>query len=207
MKIDKKNIKAFEKVFRLNLINSITGIKAGNLIATRSNDGADNVAIFSSVVHLGSNPAQIGFVMRPQIERKSDTYNNIKENGFYTINHITKAIYKEAHNTSANLKGSEFDLCDIKKENIDNFKAPFVLESPIKIGMKLIEMIDLPNDCILIVGEVELIDVQESSINEKGEVDLSLINVMGISGLNGYYELQRMDSLPYIRLSDKSKIE
>jgi hypothetical protein len=36
---------------------------------------------------------------------------------------------------------------------------------------------------------------------------LSSINVMGISGLNGYYELQRMDSLPYIRLSDKSKIE
>jgi hypothetical protein len=45
-----------EKVERLNLINSCTGYKSANLIATKSVDGAVNVAIFSSITHLGSNP-------------------------------------------------------------------------------------------------------------------------------------------------------
>jgi flavin reductase (DIM6/NTAB) family NADH-FMN oxidoreductase RutF len=49
-----------EKVERLNLINSCTGYKSANLIATKSVDGAVNVAIFSSITHL-SNPALIGF--------------------------------------------------------------------------------------------------------------------------------------------------
>ena len=57
MKFTSNDIKNLDKVYRLNLINSITGIKPANLIATRSKNGVDNVAIFSSVVHLGSNPA------------------------------------------------------------------------------------------------------------------------------------------------------
>jgi hypothetical protein len=41
-----------EKVERLNLINSYLH-KSANLIATKSEDGAVNVAIFSSITHLG----------------------------------------------------------------------------------------------------------------------------------------------------------
>ena len=54
-----------DRVFRLNLINSVTGFKPAVLIATKSRDGQENVAIFSSVVHLGSTPPLIGFIMRP----------------------------------------------------------------------------------------------------------------------------------------------
>ena len=39
-----------DRVFRLNLINSVTGFKPAVLIATKSRDGQENVAIFSSVV-------------------------------------------------------------------------------------------------------------------------------------------------------------
>ena len=58
--ISKANIGAMDKVPRLNLINSCTGYKSTNLIATKSIDGHSNVAIFSSVTHLGSDPALIG---------------------------------------------------------------------------------------------------------------------------------------------------
>ena len=85
IKFTSNDIKKLDKVYRLNLINSITGIKPANLIATRSKDGVDNVAIFSSVVHLGSNPAMIGFVMRPQSDKKSDTYQNIIDTNVYCI--------------------------------------------------------------------------------------------------------------------------
>ena len=42
-----------DKIKRLNIVNSITGIKPGNLIATMSKENETNLAIFSSVVHLG----------------------------------------------------------------------------------------------------------------------------------------------------------
>ena len=56
-----------DKISRLNLINSITGVKPSNLIGTKSKDGFSNLAIFSSVVHLGSKPPLIGFITRPCI--------------------------------------------------------------------------------------------------------------------------------------------
>jgi hypothetical protein len=50
--ISQDDLSKLEKVERLNLINSCTGYKS-NLIATKSLDGAVNVAIFSSITHLG----------------------------------------------------------------------------------------------------------------------------------------------------------
>ena len=63
--ISKNTISQMEKVERLNLINSCTGYKSANLIATKSESGESNVAIFSSITHLGSDPALLGFIMRP----------------------------------------------------------------------------------------------------------------------------------------------
>ncbi len=42
----------------------MTGIKPANLIGTISKNQVSSLAIFSSVVHLGSNPALLGFVLR-----------------------------------------------------------------------------------------------------------------------------------------------
>ena len=86
----KRIIRDLDKVNRLNIINSITGIKPGNLIGTISDEKISNLAIFSSVIHLGSNPALLGFILRPQERVRRDTYNNILANGSYTINHLPK---------------------------------------------------------------------------------------------------------------------
>ena len=59
-----------------------------NLIATKSNDGFPNVAVFSSVTHLGSNPPLLGFITRPAFVPRN-TYENIRKTGIYTINHIS----------------------------------------------------------------------------------------------------------------------
>ena len=202
MKFQSKDIKKLNKVYRLNLINSITGIKPGNLIATKSKSGEDNVAIFSSVVHLGSSPAQIGFVLRPQKTRKSDTYINISDSKFYTINHISKEMYVKAHNTSIKDDVSEFDLLNIKKEFKDDFYAPYVKKSPIKLGMKMIDMIELPNDCLFVIGEIENLYIESKLLNLDGTLDLEVGDIMGIGGLNTYYELNKIDTLPYVRNID-----
>ncbi|WP_066758897.1 flavin reductase family protein [Crocinitomix algicola] len=204
MQLKKEEINNLDRKFRLNLINSITGIKPANLIGTRSKIGEDNVAIFSSVVHLGSYPAQIGMVMRPQNDGLKDTYANILETEFYTINHITESFIEKAHYTSAKLPKaqSEFDRMNLKRSFIDGFFAPFVGESKVKIGMKFLESINLPNGCIFVVGEVVLVDLPDDLLNEKGQLNLTAYEAVGIGGLNNYYALTPVANYPYVRINE-----
>ena len=201
MQLKKEEIEQLERKYRLNLINSISGIKPANLIGTKSLNNQENVAIFSSVVHLGSNPAQVGFIMRPQTEVPRDTYPNILETGFYTINHVSKSFIKKAHFTSAKLeKGvSEFERMRIEREYIADFFAPFVKESAVKIGMKHQESIPLPNGCIFVIGSVEMLVIPDHVVNGLGQVDLEGCSGVGISGLNSYYSFNKLETFPYVR--------
>ncbi|MCX5663448.1 MAG: flavin reductase, partial [Planctomycetota bacterium] len=87
---DRAGILQMERNFRVNLVNSLSGYKPANLIGTLGSDGVENLAIFSSVVHLGSDPALLGFIQRP-IGEQSHTYKNIIASGFFTINHVSAA--------------------------------------------------------------------------------------------------------------------
>ena len=115
-----------DKIFRLNLINSCTGFKSANLLGTKSLNGVSNVAVFSSITHLGSNPPLIGFILRPTTVPR-DTYRNIKDTGIFTINHIYSDIIEDAHHTSAKYPDeiSEFTKTDLEEEFLGNFAAPF----------------------------------------------------------------------------------
>lgn len=204
MLINKEDIDQLDRKYRLNLINSITGIKPANLIGTRAKDGPNNLAIFSSVVHLGSHPAQIGLVMRPQTDGVRDTYANILQTGVYTINHVAKSFIKKAHYTSAKLgpSESEFERMQLKPQFHPQFHAPFVEESPIKIGMKHLDSITLPNRCLFIIGSVEMIDIPANTINDLGQINLGQSDAIGISGLNSYYSLNLEATFPYVRTNE-----
>ena len=202
MHLTKFEIDGLDKVFRLNLINSITGIKPANLIGTQNTNGQTNLAIFSSVVHLGSNPPLLGMITRPVDEVPRHTYSNIKETGFYTINSVPDHLTEAAHFTSAkfNEEESEFDTCGFKPMYIDGFPAPFVEESAIKIGLKLIEEVPLKiNGTILLIGEIVHLIADDNCISSEGYLNLQKMKIAGISGLNSYYSLQKISDYPYAR--------
>lgn len=202
MHLTKEDIAQLERKKRLNIINSVSGIKPANLIGTISNEGQTNVAIFSSVIHLGSNPALLGFITRPTEEIPRHTYSNIQENGCFTINHVPVSIVEKAHYTSAKLDRSisEFDRCGLTAEYIKDFKAPFVQESSLKIGLKIVDEIPIKiNGTILMIGAIEHLILPEEAVNEQGYIDLSLNHTAGISGLNSYYALSPIASFPYAR--------
>lgn len=204
----KSAIKDLNKVKRLNIINSITGIKPGNLIGTINKDKITNLAIFSSVIHLGSNPALLGFILRPQKRVRRDTYNNILENGSYSINHLPETLTINGHYTSAkfNKDQSEFDYCKFTEWYVDDFEAPFVKESNLNIGLKFQESVPVKaNNTIMIIGSVEHIFVKENAISNEGYVDLEKLKSTGIGGLNSYYSLKKISSYPYARLSELPK--
>lgn len=200
----KQEIAKLERIARLKMINSVTGIKPANLIGTIDDDGNTNLAIFSSLVHLGSSPALLGFVSRPRTVEVGHTYSNIQENGYYTINHIHPDFVKNAHYTSAKYGKdvSEFDRCNLTEEYINNFKAPFVKESKFKMGMRFKEAIDIQlNGTVLVIGEIEHLIIPDSAIVNE-DIDLEASNSVGISGVNSYYSLQKIGRYPYAKLSE-----
>lgn len=201
MHLTKEDIKNLGKIKRLNIINSISGIKPANLIGTLSKDGNPNLAIFSSVVHLGSNPAILGFILRPMHEVRRHTYENIMDTGYYTINHVHPSFIEQAHYTSAKFSAedSEFEKCQLTEEYLFDFPAPFVQESHLKIGMQLVQTIPIPaNNTLLVVGEILHVLFPDATMDEKGHLNLTDLSV-GISGLNSYYNLEKTAQLPYAR--------
>ena len=208
MHIIRKEIELMDRVKRLNLINSISGIKPANLIGSISKSGVSNLAIISSVIHLSSNPALIGFIARPHYDVRRDTLTNILECKYYKINHIATNFIERAHYTSTKLESniSEFDECNLKEEYIDTFSAPFVKESQIKFGLKLEEVVEIRSSkTSLIVGRIEHIIIPESIIDKNGYMELDKANSVGISGLNSYYNLKYNTSFPYARINELPK--
>ena len=175
------------------------------MIGTKSDKGESNLAIISSVVHLGSNPPFLGFILRPMEDVRRHTYENILENGFFTINHIHKNFVEKAHFTSAKFEKevSEFSACGLTEEYLFDFSAPFVKESQLKIGLRLAEKILVKSsNTILVVGEIEHLIIPDRVIDERGYLDLGSIDNIGISGLNSYYEIRKINEFPYARVDE-----
>ncbi len=190
---------------RATLMNYLSGFKSANLIGTTDGQHRHNLAIFNSVVHIGANPPYLGFILRPTtVERH--TYDNIKTTGYYTINHIHENFYAKAHQTSAKYpkETSEFDAVGLTPEIKGNFFAPYVQESPIKLGLQFQEEIIVPcNGTILMVGKVLEVWLPAQSVAEDGHLNLSAHGVIAISGLDTYHSTAKLAQLPYAKRPSK----
>ncbi len=190
-----------EKHERAHLINSLGGFKSLALVGTSDSKGNTNLAVFSSVFHVGANPPLIGLIFRPSPPERN-TYSNIIETGFYTINHVNETIYKQAHQTSARYDKeiSEFEITGLTPEYKDAFFAPYVSESNIQLGIEFKEKIDLTiNNTILIIGEITQIYIPETCLSADGFIDLEKANTVTCSGLDSYHKTVQLDRLSYAK--------
>ncbi|XCF04929.1 flavin reductase [Tamlana crocina] len=195
------DIEQLDHIYKINLINSCSGYKSANLLGTRSAQGIKNVAVFSSVTHLGSSPALLGFFLRPTTVLRN-TYQNIKDTGFYTINHIHEEIIQDAHHTSAKYESnvSEFEVTNLKPEYKNDFHAPFVEGAPIQLAMEFVEEYPIKaNNTILVVGKIKALYVEDGLIENDGFINLSFAQVAAINGLDGYTIPQARERYGYQR--------
>ncbi|GAB3849912.1 flavin reductase [Hymenobacter terrigena] len=195
------DIAGFDKIYRLNLVNGLPGFKSANLVGTAAADGATNLAVFSSALHLGSDPALLGIVTRPTTVPRH-TYANLKSSGCYTLNHVPEALAAQAHYTSANFPDSvsEFDACGFTAEYRDDFPAPYVAESALSIGLRLLEEHHISNGTVLLVGRVEHVYLRDEALRPDGTLDLVALGTATISGLDGYHAVQPPVRFGYARL-------
>ena len=196
------DIDQMNKIFRLNLINSCTGFKSANLLGTKSLNGVSNVAVFSSITHLGSNPPLIGFILRPTTVPR-DTYRNIKDTGVFTVNHIYSDIIKDAHHTSAKYPDevSEFTKTDLEEEFLGDFPAPFVKGAKIRLGCRFLNAYEIKeNDTLLLVSAIEHVFIADQDIQQQdGWLKLENANTVAINGLDGYATTSLLDRYAYAR--------
>lgn len=201
MIIDSIQLNQFESRYRATLINSLAGIKQAFLVGTKSIEGHSNLAIFNSLIHIGANPPLWGFLCRPDTVQR-DTLRNILETGHYTFNFIHKGDAEKAHQTSAKFPSevSEFDACGLTEQSGRIFQRHLLLESPIKIGMKFEEKVDIAiNGTILIIGSIQFIELDENWISADGFVDLAKAESLTCAGLDAYFENKLVQRLSYAK--------
>jgi flavin reductase (DIM6/NTAB) family NADH-FMN oxidoreductase RutF len=196
-------IQTWNRFTRANFINTLTGFKSLSLIGTVNKAGESNVAVFSNIVHLGADPALIGFVNRP-LAAAPHTLSNIQETGFFTVNLVTESMYKQAHQTSAKYANgvSEFEMTGLTEQFREGCSAPFVAESPVQYLLKLEQVIPIElNDTFFVIGSLQAAYVPVEIQEEDGFLDLAKAGILTSLGTSGYYKTEKIDNLPYAKIN------
>ena len=195
------DLMGLEQRYRAAFVNSLSGFKSLALIGTANRSMQTNLAIFNSLFHIAANPPYIGFISRPDsVDRH--TLSNIMETGFYTINHINEEIYKQAHQTSARYAReiSEFDATHLTPDYKLGFKAPFVKESHIQLGVQFKERINITsNNTVLVIGQINQVYFPNDCLCTDGFLDIEKAKTITCSGLDSYHKTERLARLSYAK--------
>jgi flavin reductase (DIM6/NTAB) family NADH-FMN oxidoreductase RutF len=205
--ISYSTIQTWERFYRANFINSLTGFKSVSLIGTINPKGQTNLAIFSSLIHLGSDPPLVGFINRP-IKATPHTLANIQSTGIFTVNHIHPSFLALAHQSSAKYPEnlSEFDELGLTPEFLKTTQAPFVKESKVKYALTLEEIIPIKlNNTFLVIGKINHIKLEDNIISPDGFLELDKASSLCSNGVDAYYATQLVDRYEYARPGAKPK--
>lgn len=191
----------WDRIRRAHFVNSLSGFKSASLIGTIDVAGRHNLSLISNIVHLGADPALIGYINRPRAATPH-TLQNIESTGIYTINHLQASFVKQAHQTSAKYPEdiSEFEACNFTPVLEENCKAPFVKESTVGYALQLEDIIPIrQNNTFLVIGKLLFARFPEGVLQEDGFLDLEKAGSLVSLGLDAYYQCRQVDRLPYAR--------
>lgn len=196
---DRSQLDQMDKRRRTNLINALSGYKSANLLGSINAQQQTNLALMSSVFHVGANPPLMGCLLRPHSFPRH-SLENILEMKCFTLNAVTKSMYKKAHQTSARYSRdqSEFEAVGLTPEYSDVLSAPYVAQSPVQIGLSLVETQTLAvNYTVLVIGEIKEIRLSDNMISEDGHLNFNEIDAVAVTGLDEYHLPASLGRLPY----------
>ncbi|MCU0374673.1 MAG: flavin reductase [Chitinophagaceae bacterium] len=182
----------WERFYRANMLNSLSGFKATHLVATVNKDGLANLSLFHNVVHLGADPALIGLVNRP-LAAAPHTIANIEATGQWTMNSVQPNILPQAHQCSAKYDAevSEFEATGLTPEYKENVLPPVVAESAIQYACNLVEIMPIKhNGTFFIIGSIEQLWVRPDLPAADGFLQLEKAGLITSTGLDAYYTTQ-----------------
>jgi flavin reductase (DIM6/NTAB) family NADH-FMN oxidoreductase RutF len=157
--------------------------------------------VFSSVVHIGSNPALVGFVNRP-VDAAPHTISNIESTGVYTINHIHASMLEAAHQASAKYPAevSEFEATGLTAQFCQNIAAPFVAESVVKYALSLRQIIPVTlNKTFFVIGEIIHIEIEDELVGTDGFLSIENAGSLASNGSDAYYQTSLFERYAYAK--------
>jgi flavin reductase (DIM6/NTAB) family NADH-FMN oxidoreductase RutF len=199
-----KDFDALDKRQRAQFFNSLSGAKSANLVGTVDGQGQTNLSMVSSCVHLGANPSLMAMIIRPRAVARH-TIENLIEMNHWTINHVTAPMVHQAHQTSARYpkEVSEFDAVGLTAEFKNNFVAPFVKESPLQIGLKLVRVVPIiENDTEMVIGEIKQVYFEGAALRQDGSLSINKLGTVAVTGLDHYQSLNHLVRLSYAKPSE-----
>ena len=94
----------------------------------------------------------MGIIFRPDSSPRH-TLNNIRATKVCTLNNTSEELIIKGHQTSARYSEniSEFDEVQLTPEELNDFHAPFVKESKLKVALKLVREIDISHISLTVI--------------------------------------------------------
>ncbi len=203
MNFNRSHISAMEKRYRTTFINSLPGYRSLHMLGTVNKEGISNLGLFNSIFHVGANPPLLGMVFRPD-SNDHDSLENIIQTKEYTLNNVLPYYFQQAHQTSARFPSgsSEFEPCGFKEFYLDPFKAPFVEQASIKIGLELREIIDVSlNNTKILIGEIIHVLMEDGIVASDGYVDHLKAGTITVTGLDSYFTTEHLGRLAYAKFT------
>jgi len=194
-------IKTWERFYRANFLNSISGFKATHLVATVNDAGTPNLSLFHNIVHLGADPALIGMVNRPR-SAAPHTLANIEATGWWTLNSVHPAILEKVHQCSAKYADgvNEFEEVGLTAAYKEGLPVPVVAESAIQYALKLVEIIPIAyNNTFFIIGSIEHVWLKKGLTGSDGFVELGNADAVCSTGLDAYYAPSPLGRFKYAK--------
>ncbi|HPD64134.1 MAG TPA: flavin reductase family protein [Bacteroidia bacterium] len=163
------------------------------LVSTIDPEGRSNLSPFSFFNSFSINPPVLIFSPSRRVRDNTvkHTYENLKEVPEAVINVVTYSIVEQVNLSSTEYpkEVNEFvksGLTPIPSETVRPFG---VKESPVRFECKVLEIIELGNEGgagNLVVCRIERIHLENTVLNEKGNIDPHQIDLVGRLGENYY---------------------
>lgn len=176
------------KNFQINFVQTLLPVSAVGLISSVNDQGIPNLAIFNKSLIMGSAPPLMGILFRP-LDRKRDTYSNIKTSGRAGWNAFCLDEAIQAHATSEHLppEVSEFDTSEFEPIWEPDGRLPWVKGSPIRIELHYREEHFIEtNQTRMLIFEMKAFYIDETLISEGGALRHELLPTAISTAPSGY---------------------
>lgn len=152
-------------------------------MSTRSEDGIDNLAPFSSYNYLSrAPPVLLVNTSRRDGDRLKDTARNAIDAGEFAVNVVTEGHMAKMDRTSEGVEPdvSEFDVADIEHAECRHVEAARVADAVVTMECELRETLEVAGR-VQLVGDVAYVHVDES-VTTEGEIDGRKLDTVGRLG-------------------------
>ena len=154
-------------------------------VSTVSSAGVFNLAPFSFFNAVCAEPPILTFAAGHRMPEK-DTLANVRATGEFVVNVVTEEIAERMNLCSGEYPAgvSEFEISDLTPVASDLVRAPLVLESPLNMECRVVQILDLstkPRGGSLVIGEVIRFHVDQA-ITEEMRIDPEKLRAIGRMG-------------------------